>query len=81
MDIKLFGCHVVQIFRRNDRLFVRYDAGAHQIAIREDEISEAELDQAMLGPEQALQMLFNLEKRLVKNGENPYVSNLVKKSA
>jgi hypothetical protein len=81
MDIKLFACHELQIFRRGDRFFVRYDAGAHQIAMREDEISEAELGQAMLGREHALQMIFNLENRLVKSGENPYVSNLVKKSA
>lgn len=81
MDIKLVGFHDLQIFKRDDRFFVRYDAGAHQIAMREDEISEAEVGQAMLGREEALQMLFNLECRLVKSGENPYVSNLATKPA
>jgi hypothetical protein len=30
----------MEIWARGDRFFVRYDAGSHQIAMREDEISE-----------------------------------------
>lgn len=44
VEEKLFGLDLdsdgLEVIRRGGRYFVRYDAGAHQIAWREDEISE-----------------------------------------
>jgi hypothetical protein len=75
MDKKLFELSDMEIWARGDRFFVRYDAGSHQIAMREDEISEQEAREASLSTEAAMKMLFNLQKRLIQTGIDPYVSN------
>ncbi|WLG46440.1 hypothetical protein [Pseudomonas sp. FP1740] len=75
MDKKLFQFSDMEIWARGDRFFVRYDAGSHQIAMREDEISELEALEASQSTEAAMKMLFALQKRLIKAGINPYVSN------
>ncbi|MBV6325292.1 hypothetical protein [Duganella violaceipulchra] len=76
MSAKLFGFNDLEIWQRGDRFFVRYDAGAHQVAMREDEISKSEAEFAMQGKDAALKMLFRLQKRLEDSGINPYVSNI-----
>jgi hypothetical protein len=52
IEEKLFGPELdkdnLEVVRRGDRYFVRYDAGAHQIAWREDGISEQ--DAITIGP-------------------------------
>lgn len=63
------------ILKEGSKYYVRYDAGAHQIAIREDEISEAEAKQVMLGMPEATQVLIALQERLTRQGVNPYASN------
>lgn len=76
MDKMLFELSDMQIWKRGDRYFVRYDAGAHQVVIREDEITEDEAMAAMKSGLAAVQMLQNLQKRLIAAGVDPYVSNL-----
>lgn len=66
----------LEIWECNGRFFARYDAGAHQIVMREDEISEDDAQQAMKDPKEASNMLLSLQKRLIENGIDPYVSNL-----
>jgi len=76
LDKMLFELADMQIWKRGDRYFVRYDAGAHQVAIREDEITEDEAISATKSGRAAVQMLHNLQKRLIEAGIDPYISNL-----
>lgn len=76
MDIKLFEFNDIEIWKRGEKYFVRYDAGAHQIVIREDEISEENALQAGEGKEAAIKMLFDLQRKLELSGINPYISNI-----
>jgi hypothetical protein len=62
--------------RGGGKFYVKYDAGAHQIAMREDEISEKDARRIMTGPTEANKVLFELQKRLMQNGIDPYVSNI-----
>jgi len=76
MDQKLYELADLTIWKRGERYFVRYDAGAHQVTMREDELSEAEVALAVQGKDATNQMLLALEKRLIKAGIDPHVSNL-----
>lgn len=73
---KLFKFNDLEIWQRDDRFFARYDAGAHQVVMREDEISRSEAEFAMQGKDAAINMLFGLQRRLEDAGVNPYVSNI-----
>ncbi|TPG72824.1 hypothetical protein [Pseudomonas mandelii] len=75
MDKLIFQLSDMEIWARGDRFFVRYDAGSHQIVMREDEISEQDVQEALLSNESAMKMLFALQKRLIQAGIDPYVSN------
>lgn len=75
MDKLIFQLSDMEIWARGDRFFVRYDAGSHQIVMREDEISEQDAREASLSNESAMKMLFALQKRLIQAGIDPYVSN------
>lgn len=66
----------IAISQEGDKFFIKYDAGSHQIAIREDEISEQEAMQVMENVDKATQVLFALQKRLSLAGVNPYKSNV-----
>lgn len=65
----------VAVLKDGSKYYVRYDAGAHQIAIREDEVSEDEARQVMAGTAKATQVLFAVQRRLTAAGLDPYVSN------
>lgn len=78
MDEKIFEFSDLEIWRRGDRYFVRYDAGSHQVVMREDEISKDEALFAASGKENAIAMLHGLQERLLRRGVDPYVSNLPK---
>ena len=56
--------------------FVRYDAGAHQIVMREDEISKDDALHALKGPQETNDVLLKLQKHLIGNDQDPDVSNL-----
>lgn len=76
MDKVLFELADLQILKRGDHYIVRYDAGSHVVAMREDEITEPDAKAAMKSGTAAVQMLHRLQDRLIKEGVNPYVSNL-----
>lgn len=65
----------LEVVRRDGRCFVRYDAGAHQVAWREDEISENELAAIKSGQQGERRAIFSLQERLSAAGVNPYESN------
>jgi hypothetical protein len=48
----------VAVLEDGSKYYVRYDAGAHQVAIREDETSEDEAKQVMSGTAEATRVLF-----------------------
>jgi hypothetical protein len=76
MRAKIYDQHGIQIFQEDSRFFVRYDAGAHMIVPRLDEISQEEADLAMTGPTAAEQVLLSLRKRLQAAGVDSYRTNV-----
>ena len=61
--------------RREIVIFAIYDAGAHQVVWRKDEIAKQEAELAITGQDGAVAVLFALQKRLTDAGINPYISN------
>ena len=76
MNEKIFKFADLEIWKRDEHFFARYDVGTHQIVIREDEISAEDAARAIQSEEAATRMLFELQKRLIKLGIDPYVSNV-----
>ena len=64
------------IFKQNSKFYISYDAGSHQVSIREDEITKEETDLVMQGTKEATKVLLTLQKRLEDAGEKPYESNV-----
>ena len=65
----------LEVVLREGRHYVRYDAGAHVIVWREDEITDSELQAIMQGGEQAHKAMLQMQRRLEQSGVNPYVQN------
>jgi len=76
MKLKIYDEDNIIIFKDNNRYYIRYDAGAHQIAIREDEIEEDEANLIINDRSNLMKVLLSLQERLIKNGEKPYISNV-----
>ena len=76
MREKIFDEDNLQVLSDGDDFYVRYDAGAHQPAIREDRISEKEANQIMSSSKEATKVLFALQKRLKEANIDPYKSNI-----
>jgi hypothetical protein len=76
MRQQMFDDGDIQIFREGVKYFVRYDAGSHQIEMREDEVSVDEVNRMMGSPGEVNNVLLSLQKRLQEAGENPYKSNI-----
>ena len=64
MNEKIFELGGLEIWKCGNRFFARYDARAHQVVMREDEISSEDAKQAVQGEEAAMKMLFTLQRRL-----------------
>ena len=77
MDLIIYGSinEGLELVRRNGKLFVRYDAGAHQIAWREDELTEEEGIELQKGTKQEQEVILTLQRRLEGIGQNPYEQN------
>lgn len=76
MNKTLYSDENLSVFKRLGRFFIRYDAGSHQVEIREDEISENEAEIAASSEGGATKVLFALQKRLLDKGVDPYKSNV-----
>jgi hypothetical protein len=63
------------VVNRDGRHFVRYDAGAHVIAWREDEITEQEFMSIKQGGATEHQAILAMQRRLELSGVNPYCQN------
>ena len=68
----------LEVFEDGGRYFAVYDAGSHQVAWRKDEISVVDAQLAATGREGALEMLWRLQGRLIKEGVDPYRSNFIR---
>lgn len=78
MENRVFGNvseEGLEVVEREARYYVRYDAGAHQIAWREDEISAEEFAQLKSGRAGEYQIIIALQRRLQLQGINPYKQN------
>ena len=67
----------LEIVSRGGLYFVRHDAGAHNVAWREDEISELEVAAIRSGIAAEHGAILGLQKRLEATGVNPYEQNWV----
>ncbi|MHA6196969.1 hypothetical protein ACX3YG_21670 [Pseudomonas wadenswilerensis] len=76
MKSRIYDEDGLVVFELNGLFYVRYDAGAHQVVVREDEISEKDARRIMAGHGEANKVMFELQRRLETSGVNPYVSNV-----
>lgn len=63
MNGKIFSGFGVEIFQRDERFFIRYDAGELVIQMREDEIPEEEAIKAQKSEKDAYEVLLTCERR------------------
>ncbi len=78
MENRVFGNlsqEGLEVVERETRFFVRYDAGAHQTAWREDEISAEEFALLKSGKSAEYQTIITLQRRLQSLGIDPYKQN------
>lgn len=73
---QIFNDGGLMVFDRAGVFFLRYDAGAHQVAIREDEITLEDFKRVMSGEQEATKVLFELQERLEAASIKPYESNV-----
>lgn len=67
----------LEVVARDGRYFVRYDAGAHAIAWREDELIQSEYESIVRGGEPQQRAMFALQRRVEATGTDPYRQNWV----
>ena len=70
-----FNAEGVEVIERGGKHFVRYDAGSHQVALREDEITVFEFAQIKDGGKSQIDVLIQIQKRLAASGVNAYQQN------
>lgn len=75
MRKQIYSFSDLEIYEVVNQFIVRYDAGAHQVVTREDEITEDEVLRIRSGREGMTEVLVALQKRLIERGLDPYVSN------
>jgi hypothetical protein len=75
--IEIYKDDNVVLFKRNGDFFIRYDAGSHQISIREDNITEDEANKILEDPKSIDKILFDLQFKLKSSGVDPYKSNIL----
>jgi hypothetical protein len=78
MENRIFGNLAqegLEVVERDGRYFVRYDAGAHQVAWREDEITAQEFMQLKSSQAGEYQAIIALQRRLQLQGIDPYQKN------
>lgn len=80
METHVYGSMATEgreIIRREGRLYVRYDAGAHFPRWREDEITEEEYKGISADAGGSNRTLLKIQRRLEEAGTDPYRSNWV----
>lgn len=80
METVVFGSlndEGLEVVERLGRLYVRYDAGAHQSAWREDEITCEDFVRIRSGRDGEYRTLIDLQRRITVLGDDPYRQNWV----
>ena len=62
-DSAFFSDYGIELIRRGDRIFIRYDSGGMVVHMREAEISEAEARQAQSSEHDAYLVLLAVQRR------------------
>ena len=78
METVIYGnllSEALEVVFREGRYFLRYDAGAHQMAWREDELTEDEFQRLRKGRADEYQVIIDLQRRLTISGTDPYKQN------
>lgn len=66
MDSTIFSDFGIEIFKREERYFIRYDAGEIVVQIREEEITEEEATKAQKSEESAYEVLLACQRKAVR---------------
>jgi hypothetical protein len=61
----------VKIVDRDDKFYIQYDAGTHQVVMREDEISEDDKNLILIDSENIIRVLEKTQPRVIERGEAP----------
>lgn len=64
MDDTIFAGHCIEIFKRNEHFFIRYDAGEIAVQIREEELTAEEVAKAQKSEKDAYEVLLACQMRL-----------------
>jgi len=78
METVIYGnlqSEALEVILREGRYFLRYDAGAHQMAWREDELTEDEFQRLRQGHADEYQVIIGLQHRLAASGNDPHKQN------
>lgn len=74
----IFEGNGVKLIEKSGGFYLRYDAGSHQVEIREDMLSDLDAEKIKTGePELINQILMKIQAELLKANINPYRSNLI----
>lgn len=65
----------LEVIEREGQYFVRYDAGSHNSAWREDELSGQEVERLRRSKSDEYSVIIELQRRLVMKGQNPNAQN------
>ncbi len=73
----IFEGNGVKLIERSGVLYLRYDAGAHQVEIREDVVSGVDAEKIKSGETTLInQILMRIQTELINANIDPYRSNL-----
>lgn len=80
METRVYGdlnAEGLEVVCREGRYFVRYDAGAHQMAWREDEITSDQFNQLRASRTEEYAVILELQRRIRSRGDDPNCQNWV----
>ncbi|WP_457447980.1 hypothetical protein [Roseateles sp. P5_E4] len=80
METRVYGdlnAEGLEVVCRAERYFVRYDAGAHQMAWREDEITLDEFNRLRVNRTEEYEVIIELQRRIRSQGNDPNCQNWV----
>jgi hypothetical protein len=76
MKHQIFKDDGVMVSSENGKYHIQYNAGSHQIAMRQDEISKDDAESIAADAAVIEDILFALQMRLIAQGIDPYTSNI-----
>ncbi|MFM2479520.1 hypothetical protein [Celerinatantimonas sp. MCCC 1A17872] len=65
----------LEVVKRDSKFYIRYDAGAHQVIWREDEITKEEAESIIYNSSAVSSVLWNVQARLTQQGSKRPKSN------